>query len=126
MKVPETPDLAVAGLVVLLALIAFVAVLYLNRDAAGSKKARGTVFTNEGGKSVRRSTRARKSVLPDEVVLSTPIAAPKVRKARAQFLFFGWPRQNNVNNGPSTSLLAPFFPAICLAFPTFSRIRSDV
>jgi hypothetical protein len=76
MKTPETHDLAVAGLVVTLALIAFVAVLWLNRDAGkGAKKggdAAGTLFTTEGGKLVRRSMRARKPAASDEALLATP------------------------------------------------------
>jgi len=82
-KVPETPDLAVAGLVVVLALVAFVAVLWLNRDEAskgGKGNAAGTVFTSEGGKQVRRSTRSRKSVAED-ALLATPAPAPKVSTA---------------------------------------------
>jgi hypothetical protein len=87
MKVPETHDLAVAGLVVTLALIAFVATLWLSRDAAkgGANKggdARGTLFTTEGGKLVRRSMRARKTAGGDEA----PEATPKV---------FGGGRGNN-------------------------------
>jgi hypothetical protein len=80
-KLPETPDLAVAGLVVTLALVAFIAVLWLNRDAKGSPgkgKAGGSVYTSEGGKQVRRSTRSRKSVA-DEALLATPKPTPKVR-----------------------------------------------
>jgi hypothetical protein len=70
---PAPSDLAVAGVVVLLALIAFVAVLTLYRDAGkGKGGARGTAFVKEGGKSVRRSTRERKSIAPVEI-------EPKVR-----------------------------------------------
>lgn len=96
METPETADLAVAALVVGLALVAFIAVLWLNRDSssaksgakAGSEAAAGTVFTDEGGRQVRRSTRARKSVVPDEGMVPTPPAKaePKVRV-------------NNINNG---------------------------
>ena len=82
----EAQDLAVAGIVVLLALVAFIAVLWLNRDAGkqagagkrgGEKEAAGTVYVaNEDGKQVRRSTRGRNP----EALLATPApkAEPKV------------------------------------------------
>jgi hypothetical protein len=86
----EAQDLAVAGLVVALALVAFIAVLWLNRDAAkqskagaeqaaaGAAAAQGTVFAVENGKVVRRSSRARKP--SEEALLATPApkAEPKV------------------------------------------------
>jgi hypothetical protein len=79
---PTSDDLLVAGLVILVALVAFIAVLYLNRENAGNKKksakqaeeAGGTVLVEEGGRTVRRSTRQHKPVLPTEDFAKSPAA----------------------------------------------------
>jgi hypothetical protein len=80
---PTSDDLLVAGLVILVALVAFIAVLYLNRENAGNKKknakqtgeeAGGTVLVEEGGRTVRRSTRQHKPVLPTEEFEKSPAA----------------------------------------------------
>ncbi len=65
---PTTPqDLLVAGAVILCALVAFIAVLYLN-SGSGKKQPKaeaiempegGTEMVVEDGKTVRRSTRCR-------------------------------------------------------------------
>lgn len=91
MDAVATQDLAVAGLVVSLALVAFIAVLWLNRDSSGKKgkdggaqggEAAGTLFTEEGGKLVRRSTRTRKSVVAEEALLASPVKVePKSPRA---------------------------------------------
>ncbi len=69
MGVPSFPqtkdeDLLVAGAVILVALVAFISVLYLNRQDRGKRgsdvdeaAAGGTEFHEENGKIVRRSTR---------------------------------------------------------------------
>jgi hypothetical protein len=80
---PSSDDLLVAGLVVLVALISFIAVLYLNRENSGNKKksvkqeeeeAGGTVLVEEGGRTVRRSTRQPKPVIASEEVGKSPAA----------------------------------------------------
>lgn len=83
----EAHDMAVAGIVVLLALVAFISVLWLNRDGTqggknrgGVNAAQGTVFVTEDGKTVRRSARARKPAAEDALLATpAPKAEPKVK-----------------------------------------------
>ncbi|WIA15554.1 hypothetical protein OEZ85_002186 [Tetradesmus obliquus] len=88
---PTSDDLLVAGLVILVALVAFIAVLYLNRENAGKNKknaksegeeAGGTVLVEEGGRTVRRSTRQHKPVLPTEEAAKSPAATRTPRATR--------------------------------------------
>jgi hypothetical protein len=80
MERPTPDDMLAAGAVVLAALVAFIAVLYLNRKggkqargqrgAAGASDGGGTVLVQEGGRVVRRSTRCARAMNRLQAVLS--------------------------------------------------------
>ena len=100
---PSMPDIAVAGFVVTLALVAFIAVLWLNREGGKVIKEReaGTAFVTEGGKSVRRSTRARKAV-PEASEPTSPKVRGRARsRARRQM------RACALNNAPRQTAPRP-------------------
>ena len=96
---PSSQDLVIVAAVVFLGLVAFIAVLFLNRKtsgkAAGTPNAKigepgetGTVFIKEeDGRVVRRSTRQHKPVTPlvgsvVQPLLSTELVAEAAAPAR--------------------------------------------
>ncbi|KAF6266315.1 hypothetical protein COO60DRAFT_446776 [Scenedesmus sp. NREL 46B-D3] len=83
-------DLLVAGLVCLVTLVALITTLYLNREnsvnikkeSEKEEEAGGTVLVEEGGRTVRRSTRQHKPVLASDEIAKSPAITKTPRGTR--------------------------------------------